>query len=60
MHEYGNRHLTHDALVTTDNGVLLPCIQNHHFKFWHSRQPSITDIATDTKAMPNLRFSDKL
>ena len=22
MHEYGNRHLTHDALVTTDNGVL--------------------------------------
>ena len=41
MHEYGNRHLTHDALVTTDNVVLVT--------LW---QPFITDNAMDTKAMP--------
>ena len=53
MHEYGNRHLTHDALVTTDNVVLATINTAYRTKLWHCRQPSITDIAMDTKAMPN-------
>ena len=60
MHEYGNRHLTHDALVTTDNVVLATINTAYRTKLWHCRQPSSTDIAMDTKAMLNLRFSHKL